>query len=107
MQLSPGLFTGKWADRQDILRSRKKLFSSTVEAKRRRRQLKQERLESSAAKEILEGSTYQSNVDLHDGNQDIDEIPDALPNLEKDLPLGPFTRVYYDLETTSLCEFQY
>ena len=73
MQLSPGLFTGKWANRLDVGRRHKKLFSSTVEAKRHRRQLKQGRLESSAAKEILEGTTYQSNVDLKDGSQQIRE----------------------------------
>ncbi|XP_056000582.1 uncharacterized protein LOC130048208 [Ostrea edulis] len=105
----------------DMERQKRQERSKLPEKKRRRLELKQERIAQKGANEAAEGDTYQSEVGLSD-QVDIQTIPDAVPSDQVDIQTIPdavpkpgFTkvdhlnkvqenRVIIDLETTGLIQ---
>ena len=62
--LSPGYFTEKYSHKKDIERQKRQVKYALPQTKRRRLELKQERLTQKGAREAAEGDTYQSGTFL-------------------------------------------
>ena len=63
--LSPGTFTKKVALSRDRIRSQRRMFASTIQAKKYRKELKEQHATSSAVKEVQDGPTYETSVSPH------------------------------------------
>ncbi|XP_062621019.1 uncharacterized protein LOC134282637 [Saccostrea cucullata] len=97
MALSPGNFTMKHTIRLANKLKRKRLMQSLPSTKRRRLELKAARLSKEAARNVLEGQSYKSDIGLEE-DVDLDNI-DPEP-----LMISPESScfMYFDLETTGL-----
>lgn len=62
--LSPGYFIEKYASKKDVERQKRQEKAALPQKKRRRLELKQERLTQKGAREAAEGDTYQSEVGM-------------------------------------------
>ncbi|XP_055999895.1 uncharacterized protein LOC130046463 [Ostrea edulis] len=105
--ISPGKFTKAYADDQMKRRKHSQEKSKLSSTKRRRLILKQERVITQGANEVLEGASYQSDIAL-DSNLDVEQLPEAVPSGNFKAVSIPenSTFVAFDLETTDLvCEF--
>lgn len=105
--LSPGYYTQKYSEKMDNQRKKRHERSQLPGKKRRRLELKQERITQKGANEAAEGDTYQSEVGLSD-QVDIQTIPEAVPKpgFAKVDHLNDVqeNRVVIDLETTGLIQ---
>ncbi|XP_061172640.1 uncharacterized protein LOC133191040 [Saccostrea echinata] len=97
MALSPGNFTMKHTIRLANKLKRKRLMQSLPTTKKRRLELKAARLSKEAARNVLEGQSYKSDIGLEE-DVDLDDI-DPEP-----LRISPESSclMYFDLETTGL-----
>ena len=106
--MSPGKRTQLFAERLDRQRSRHRLYNSTLSRKRRRRVLKELRLNKASSTETREGPTYESSIDMREGVVDVTEIPPpvlaptATPLENENNPI-----IYFDLETTGFGKYIY
>lgn len=101
--ISPGTIFKKYAERKDKIRKRRLLFENTREFKKQKLERKIKKNIVNAQCESREGVTYQSAVDLSDTTV-VTEIPPAKQPLDIrkiELPVS-YSRVYCDIETTSL-----
>ena len=95
--MSPGKFTQKNSLELDRKRAWSKERRGTRSFKKRRLDLKAQRLQKSSASEVREGKTYESSIDTTPLDPaDVVEIPPAttLSGIE--------ANVFFDLETTGL-----
>lgn len=99
--LSPGCHTRRLALLRDMQARKRKAICSTWKYKLRRIQLKNRRVKSNAVKELREGDSYGSSVELMI-HQDINEIPSPrVPPKDVGIKSASIP-VYFDLETTGL-----
>ncbi|VDI75087.1 Hypothetical predicted protein [Mytilus galloprovincialis] len=100
--LSPGVHTKRLAILRDIQARKRKAISVTRKEKIRRIQLRNRRIKKNTVKELCEGLSYSSAIDLQD-HQDITEIPSApSPPIENCHIQETAKLVCFDFETTSL-----
>jgi DNA polymerase III epsilon subunit-like protein len=103
--ISPGKFYSKHAERKDNKRKRRLEFENTLTFKKRKIEKKMNKSKQNAQKELREGVTYQSSIDLIGNNEtDIIEIPKPIsaPEQRKIETNTDCSHVYCDIETTSL-----
>ncbi|XP_061177704.1 uncharacterized protein LOC133186481 [Saccostrea echinata] len=95
--MSPGRFTIQYATKLAQSLKRKRLRQAQQSAKRRRLELKSERLSKDASQMVLEGATYSSNIGFDEAT-DIEDISFAT----EDISLDNSPLIVSDLETTGL-----
>ena len=99
--LSPGKFTKINCERVQRKRNRQKIKEATKACKRLRLFKKKKNSTKLLAKEIREGSTYETAVDNQNNNHDVEEIPDPKSPPEiAHVSLQSSNIVVFDLETT-------
>ncbi|XP_078328929.1 uncharacterized protein LOC111121070 isoform X2 [Crassostrea virginica] len=101
--LSPGKHTKKLCYLRESQSRKRRAIARTREAKRRRIELKAKKCQGTATREIREGPTYESGIDLCTEKPDYIQIPPPSfkPELET-VPICDQTLVFFDLETTGL-----
>lgn len=99
MGLSPGNFTIKRATFMDKIRRKYSKLQKTRKYKRRRIELKSEKCNSNVIAEVLEGTTYESNIDIED---DITDQLEEIPTWKQITAEENFPIIVFDLETTGL-----
>ena len=102
---SPGKLYSKHAERKDNKRKRRLEFENTLTFKKRKIEKKMNKSKQNAQKELREGVTYQSSIDVIGNNEtDIIEIPKPIsaPEQRKIETNTDCSHVYCDIETTSL-----
>uniref|UniRef100_A0A8W8P0H3 Exonuclease domain-containing protein n=1 Tax=Magallana gigas TaxID=29159 RepID=A0A8W8P0H3_MAGGI len=97
--MSPGRFTVKYTTKLANSLKRKRLLQAQRSAKRRRLELKSERLSKDATHSVLEGETYSTNIGF-DECTDIEDI--TFPS--KEFSVDSSSLIVFDLETTGLEE---
>lgn len=95
--MSPGRFTVKYTTKLANSLKRKRLLQAQRSAKRRRLELKSERLSKDATHSVLEGETYSTNIGF-DECTDIEDI--TIPS--KEFSVDSSSLIVFDLETTGL-----
>lgn len=95
--MSPGRFTVKYTTKLANALKRKRLLQAQRSAKRRRLELKSERLSKDATQSVLEGETYSTNIAFGECT-DIEDI--TIPSIEFSVDNNPL--IVFDLETTGL-----
>ncbi|XP_065944826.1 uncharacterized protein [Magallana gigas] len=102
--LSPGKFTKRLCSIRESQSRKRKAIAKSKEAKRRRLELKARRSQSTASKEIQEGSTYKPGIGLAPHHSiSTAEIPGPIvkPQMET-VVVEDHAIVLFDLETTGL-----
>ncbi|XP_052073042.1 uncharacterized protein LOC127711130 isoform X2 [Mytilus californianus] len=99
MGLSPGNFTIKRATFMDKIRRKYSKLQKTRKYKRRRIELKSEKCNSNGIAEVLEGTTYETNIDIED---DITDQLEEIPTWKQITAEENFPIIVFDLETTGL-----
>ncbi|CAC5392681.1 unnamed protein product [Mytilus coruscus] len=99
MGLSPGNFTIKRATFMDKIRRKYSKLKKTRKYKRRIIELKSEKCNSNGIAEVLEGTTYESNIDIED---DITDQLEEIPTWKQITAEENFPIIVFDLETTGL-----
>ncbi|XP_065925337.1 uncharacterized protein [Magallana gigas] len=102
--LSPGKFTKRLCSIRESQSRKRKAIAKSKEAKRRRLELKARRSQSTASKEIQEGSTYKPGIGLAPHHSiSTAEIPgpNVKPQMET-VVVEDHAIVLFDLETTGL-----
>ncbi|XP_071139323.1 uncharacterized protein [Mytilus edulis] len=102
--LSPGVHTKRLAILRDIQARKRKAISVTRKEKIRRIQLRNRRIKKNTVKELCEGLSYISAIDLQD-HQDITEIPSAPSSPIENCHIQETAKLVcfdFDFETTSL-----
>ncbi|XP_043281560.1 uncharacterized protein [Venturia canescens] len=97
LSLSPGKYTKTHREKKDKMRISRALAATTVEKKRRRRQLHRLRHSKNVVSENKEGITYLSGSGFHsfdDNNNDFTQSNESIPNDSR--------YAFFDVETTGL-----
>ncbi|XP_062585262.1 uncharacterized protein LOC134246936 [Saccostrea cucullata] len=105
LSLSPDSQTQKVVERMDRKRALEKERYTSSAYKKRKFHLKKSSSQDQESKEVREGTTYATSVEMdqEEKSQDIESIPPPLPlPARTSLPKDYYTWIFFDLETTGL-----
>lgn len=90
--------------KKDRKARKRKAKEKTRQFKRRRRNLKENRGSDIRSKEVREGTSYETGVDMTTVDIDIERIPEPsiFPNIQLLPASGDYNLVFVDLETTGM-----